>query len=302
MSNLNFLKKTILSLRINYVSKIKDTRNSYQCQLIVRRYSNPVQAYNASIGRKSRKESADILKWILLVIPVTSFGLGCWQVQRRQWKLDLIRQMQLKANMAPNELPEDIKELDELEYTPVKVKGTFLYDQEILIGPRSLIVSESAETRAGSLISDPRTNQGWLVVTPFRLSDRDMTILVNRGWVPHKMKSAETRQNSMVMGEIELVGVVRLTETRAPFMPKNIAQKGQWFYRDLNEMSSHLGCSPVWLDVRGISQPPKGWPIPNQTRVSLRNEHLSYLVTWYSLSFLTTLMWYRVFIRKLPLL
>lgn len=67
-------------------------------------------------------------------------------------------------------------------------------------------------------------------------------------------------------------------------------------------MSAYLACAPVWLDARGIPDPPDGWPIPNQTRVVLRNEHFSYLVTWYSLSAFTAVMWHRYFIRKLPLL
>lgn len=58
-----------------------------------------------------------------------------------------------------------------MEYRPVKVKGEFLHDKEILIGPRALIENNVMLQRAGSLISDPKKNQGWLVVTPFKLSD-----------------------------------------------------------------------------------------------------------------------------------
>lgn len=58
-----------------------------------------------------------------------------------------------------------------MEYLPVKVKGHFLHDQEILIGPRSLIENENAMSQVGSLVSDPKKNQGWLVVTPFKLAD-----------------------------------------------------------------------------------------------------------------------------------
>lgn len=63
------------------------------------------------------------------------------------------------------------KNLETMEYKPVKVRGKFLHDKEILIGPRALINNESASARFGSLVSDPKTNQGWLVVTPFKLSD-----------------------------------------------------------------------------------------------------------------------------------
>ncbi|KAL0902551.1 hypothetical protein ABMA27_000393 [Loxostege sticticalis] len=251
---------------------------------------------------KNKKESVEVLKWILLMIPVTSFGLGCWQVYRLRWKLELIERLHAKSNAAPVDLPTDFEELEKMEYLPVKVRGKFLHDKEIAIGPRALIENESAMSRVGSLVSDPKKNQGWLIVTPFQLADSGRIILINRGWVPQRLRPKENRQASMVSKEIELTGVVRLTEKRAPFMPKNNPEKGSWFFRDLDQMSQHIGCEPVWLDVRGISDPPEGWPIPNQTRITLRNEHFSYLVTWYSLSAFTAVMWHRYFIRKLPLM
>lgn len=57
-----------------------------------------------------------------------------------------------------------------MEFRPVRVQGEFLHDKEILIGPRALIENDVAMPRAGSLISDPKKNQGYLVVTPFKLS------------------------------------------------------------------------------------------------------------------------------------
>ncbi|CAG9781858.1 unnamed protein product [Diatraea saccharalis] len=250
---------------------------------------------------KSEKEPGQIFKWILLMFPVTSFGLGCWQVHRLQWKLNLIDMMQAKSNSVPTTLPDSYEELEKMEYMPVKVKGQFLHDKEFVIGPKALI-DNSPMARVGSLVSDPKKNQGWLIVTPFRLSDSGQVILINRGWVPTKLKPKETRDASMIKGEVELVGVVRLTEKRAPFMPKNNPANGSWYSRDLEQMSEYLDCLPIWLDVRGISDPPAGWPIPNQTRVTLRNEHFSYLVTWYLLSIFTAIMWHRYFIKKLPLM
>ncbi|RVE49245.1 hypothetical protein evm_006137 [Chilo suppressalis] len=266
------------------------------------RYNTNITNIIKSRNVKSKKESLEVLKWILLMIPVTSFGLGCWQVYRLKWKLELIDIMQAKSNSVPKPLPDNYEQLQIMEYTPVKVKGVFLHDKEITIGPRALIENNSVSARVGSLVSDPKKNQGWLIITPFRLSDSGKVILINRGWVPTKLKPKGKREASMIKGEVELVGVVRLSEKRAPFMPKNNPEKGAWYCRDLEQMSQYLNCAPVWLDVRGIDDPPEGWPIPNQTRVTLRNEHLSYLVTWYLLSAFTAAMWHRYFIRKLALI
>lgn len=64
-----------------------------------------------------------------------------------------------------------IEQLNDMAYMPVKVRGKFLHDKEFLIGPRALINNESISARFGSLVSDPKTNQGWLVVTPFKLTN-----------------------------------------------------------------------------------------------------------------------------------
>lgn len=45
------------------------------------------------------------------------------------------------------------------------------------------------------------------------------------------MRPKEKREPSYIKGEVELVGVVRLSEKRAPFMPKNNPEKGSWFSR-----------------------------------------------------------------------
>ena len=47
----------------------------------------------------------------LLVIPVTCFGLGTWQIHRLQWKKGKIRELERRTQAEPVSLPDDI--LDE---------------------------------------------------------------------------------------------------------------------------------------------------------------------------------------------
>lgn len=58
-----------------------------------------------------------------------------------------------------------------------------------------------------------------------------LTILVNRGWVPSENKSQATRWEGQVRSEVDIVGLVRLTETRKPMGMKNIPEKGFWMLR-----------------------------------------------------------------------
>jgi surfeit locus 1 family protein len=44
----------------------------------------------------------------MLVIPVTTFGLGTWQVFRLQWKLGLIDELERKTTEDPITIPTEL--------------------------------------------------------------------------------------------------------------------------------------------------------------------------------------------------
>ncbi|KAK4303313.1 hypothetical protein Pmani_024656 [Petrolisthes manimaculis] len=228
---------------------------------------------------------------VLLIIPAGTFCLGTWQFQRRKWKLNLIEELEAKTTAIPIDFPEDVSELEDLEYQRVKLTGTFDHSQEIFLGPRPLLVGGDVKQAGSSLISSGQS--GYLVVTPFKLADRDLTVLINRGWVSRRQKKPETRLDGQVTGVVELTGVFRRGEQRAPFMPKTAEGSILFTYRDVDKMAEQVGATPVFLDAVE-SQP--GGPQGSQTRATLRNEHFSYMMTWYGLSLATTYLWYRRFI------
>ncbi|XP_053229662.1 surfeit locus protein 1 isoform X1 [Podarcis raffonei] len=247
----------------------------------------------------SAKSGEDVvLRWGLLLIPIATFCLGTWQIQRRKWKLKLISDLEAKVAAEPIPLPADFSEIKELEYRPVKVRGYFIHDKELYILPRSLVDSEKEARDAGQLMSNPES--GANVITPFYCIDLGITILVNRGFVSRKKLKPETRLRGQIQEEIELTGVVRLSETRNPFVPKNDIERNRWHYRDLDAMARVTGAEPIFLDADFKSTVPGG-PIGGQTRVTLRNEHMQYIITWYGLCAATSYMWYKKFIQKVHL-
>ncbi|KAE8582497.1 hypothetical protein XENTR_v10020138 [Xenopus tropicalis] len=252
----------------------------------------------SSVSPAAESSEDTVLKWLLLLIPVATFSLGTWQVQRRSWKLKLIQEMEARVSGKPIPLPTDPMEIKELEYRPVKVRGHFDHSKELYILPRTLVDPEREAREAGQLASN--TQSGAQVITPFYCSDLGITILVNRGFVPKKKVNPETRPKGQVSGEVELVGIVRLNETRKPFVPHNDPSRNLWHYKDLSAMAQVVGAEPILIDAdRGSTVP--GGPIGGQTRVTLRNEHMQYIVTWYGLCAATTYLWCKKFIRKVAL-
>lgn len=231
--------------------------------------------------------------WMLLTIPATTFGLGCWQVYRKQWKEDLIRTLQTRTHMEAVPLPDDLTELDRMEYQKVTVSGEFLHDQELHLGPRAFVQDGDSKT-VGGLFSQKETSIGYLVITPFKLEGREDKILINRGWVPRRCLDSATRPEGQVRGTVQLEAVVRLPESRPQFTPN---QRGAIFlYRDVPKMASICDTEPYLLDATASATVPHG-PVGGQTRVTLRNEHLSYIITWFSLSGFTAWLWFRQIVR-----
>ncbi|XP_055609079.1 SURF1-like protein [Uranotaenia lowii] len=231
--------------------------------------------------------------WMLLSVPAVTFGLGCWQVHRKQWKEDLIRNLESKMRLESVPLPDDLSELEDMEYEKVTVRGTFLHDQEMYLGPRALIHDGDSRT-TGGLFSQQETSIGYLIITPFQLEGREDKILINRGWVPKRFLDASTRPLGQTKGIVELQGVVRRPENRPQFTPQ---QRGEIFlFRDVPKMAQIAKTEPYLLDA-SFAATITGGPIGGQTRVTLRNEHLSYIITWFSLSGFTSWLWVRLILR-----
>ncbi|KYM94491.1 Surfeit locus protein 1 [Cyphomyrmex costatus] len=246
------------------------------------------------------EETIGLYGYSLLAIPVITFALGTWQIKRWKWKLDLIEKLKQRTSAEPIDLPSDLDELKDKEYYRMKVKGKFLYEKEFLIGPRSLIINGEAISEKGGGVFSRKTSSGYYVITPFKLEDRDLVIMINRGWIP-KCNRSTYKMGNKITDFIEVIGIIRGTEKRPPFIPNNVSTKGVWHYRDLDAMAKIAEAEPVYIELLAEYDTPQG-PIGGQTKVALRNEHFSYIITWYSLFACTSYMWFRQFVQKLPLI
>lgn len=202
--------------------------------------------------------------------------------------------MESKLHLPAQPLPDNLDDLEAMEYQTVSVSGHFLHDKEMYLGPRGLIKPDGADT-GGGLMSQKNTS-GYLVITPMKLEGREETVLINRGWVPRLNMNPETRLQGQVKGSVNVLAVVRQGEPRPQFTPSHTSEI--FLYRDVPRMCALTGADPIFLDAKHESTV-KGGPVAGQTRVTLRNEHLSYIVTWYSLSAFTAFLWWKQIVRKM---
>lgn len=194
------------------------------------------------------------------------FGaLGVWQVERLQWKLDLIRTVDARLAappqvIAPAEWPT-INARDDA-YRRVVARGRFLNDRETLT---------QALTEEGA---------GWWVMTPLRTEGGD--ILVNRGFVPEDRRDPSTREAPG--GQQTVTGLLRLTEPGGGFLRRNDPASDRWYSRDVEAIARAKGltnAAPFFIDADAATSPtyPKG----GMTVVRFRNPHLVYALTWFGL-------------------
>ncbi len=138
---------------------------------------------------------------------VLLLGLGTWQVQRLAWKEGLIAERNDALAAVPVPLPKSLDEARALEFHPVRAAGEFLNDHELDLNAQSL-----------------RGDQGFHIVTPFRLADGTM-MLIDRGFVPTEKRAPETRAAGEIAGPTTVTGLLRLPEPPGYFTPANEPQR-----------------------------------------------------------------------------
>jgi surfeit locus 1 family protein len=205
----------------------------------------------------------------LVTLPALAvlIGLGTWQVQRLQWKTELIAQREAALAAPPVALPDDPAGFAALAFRRVEAAGRFLHERELHLQPRVLHGQVGAH-----------------VLTPLQLDDGRI-LLVNRGWVPEAARDPARRPEGQVAGPQTVTGVLRAGFAPGWFTPENQPAANQWFWIDIPAMARIVGepLLPAVLDA-DARPVPGGLPVGGQTPTEIRNDHLQYAVTWYALA------------------
>ena len=164
--------------------------------------------------------------------------------------------------------------------------GRFRHDQEMLIGPR---------------VHDGEN--GYLVVTPLE-RDGGSKILINRGWISKAKWRKRDRPEGLPRGEVTVSGLLREPWKKNIFTPENKPENGEFYFPDVGMMAKLTNSQPVWIESTMMpdiyvawDNEEKGIPIGRPAEVNLRNNHLQYVFTWFSLAAATSVMFMMV-LRK----
>ncbi len=221
---------------------------------------------------------------ITLVCATVLVALGVWQLHRMAWKLDLIawREARLAEPVVPlpDILPDESGE--EWRFRRFTASGILEHDNELY--------------QAGN-----RHKQvGFQVITPLRRPDGSV-ILVDRGWVPADRRDPARRGAGQATGTVTIEGKLRGTEKQGWFVPDNDPDENVWFWRDLSAMATAAGVeAPAVILQAGTDPNPGGFPVGAEDPLPLRNDHLQYAITWFSLLAALLVIYYLSQRRRRP--
>jgi len=264
-------------------TKLSITARQLSTSQTAQKTKEVVQQQASAPKVEKKRNKAVYLFWLL---PIITFFLGTWQVKRLNWKKQLIKEKEETLGLPALSVPttENIDE-EALTGRMLKADGEFIHDFEISVSPKTL------EGRAGL----------W-VITPFRLTD-GRVILVNRGWVPNVLESKNKRKEGQIQGEVHIEGMIRNQNQKpSKYTPDNVPTKNVWYWTDNKEIArsinniSHLNVLPFMIDLCKTNKAVR-YPASFPGEVHIRNDHFSYIVTWYTLSAALSVMTF-VLIKK----
>jgi surfeit locus 1 family protein len=229
-------------------------------------------------------------------------GLGCWQLSRLHWKLNLIERVESRAYAVPIDPPAKTQWADvnaqNTEYLSVVLRGHFEPKYNTYV---------QASTRLGF---------GFWLMTPMRLPS-GVWVWVNQGFVSEIPSQADVLSEGHSAAQLsEVFGLLRVSEESGAFLRQNVPAEGRWYSRDVQALSGFhrmkdvapyfvdafteprpvMGQEPVSLRRSAVSERSDDTgeslahrvkvvkPVPGLTVLSFRNNHLSYALTWFSLA------------------
>lgn len=205
---------------------------------------------------------------VLMLLPVT-MSLGFWQLDRAEEK----RQIQALFQQRQNNGPVPIEQLDEnsdLRYQPVELQGNYLNDKWLLL--------------------DNRINHGkfgYEIVTPFKLTNSNLVVFINRGWVPGDISRRTLPSITAVDNEVELVGEIYVPQGQMMVLES----------QPITEWSTIVQS----IDVKGLASKVDGEVFPHTVRINEFSpgayksnwmvvnvqpaKHTAYAVQWFAMTF-----------------
>ena len=207
---------------------------------------------------------------VSIIISLICFSLSIWQFKRLKWKEDLINNIEKAYNSDSTNINTFTGDLRNFEFKKIHLRGLFINEKSMFLGPRV-----------------NKDQVGYHLITPFLLKD-GRYILINRGWLKEIIKIKEQQKEYLIKG------ILKESDIKNIFTPKNNIEENIWFYVSTNQMSKFSGLKlvdSIFLDLIE-SNPNDKITVINSSMPKFLNNHLQYAITWIILGLIFLVMNY----------
>ena len=206
--------------------------------------------------------------------------LGYWQLQRLQWKNDLISSIELNYNSKTIDFPILNDADNKYEYMQTHIEGKFMVKQSMFFFRSNL-----------------RGESGYEIVVPFKTTlSKDVYVII--GWIPFDKKDEIDLRfiNDEALTKIE--GSLIYSKKRKPLIPDNDISSNVWYLMNTEEMDivNKLNTSNYLLKITDKNYFPQILIEFEPTNIT--NNHLQYAGTWFLLALVNTIMYIYFIYRK----
>src|ERR1700761_10739 len=237
------------------------------------------------------------------VMLVVFTGLGIWQLQRRVEKHALIAALDQRLAQTPGALPPPSQwaSLDAADDEFRRVRFSATYQA----APDAMVYS------SGSAVREDVSGPGTWAFVPAKLASGE-TVVVNTGFVQNTMQDRAQQDRAvkplLTGAPVTLTGYLRFPERAGALTPAENPATLLWFTRNHLAMAKALGwghgsgVAPFYVDLES-PVPGSGIPKPGALEVHLKDDHMQYAITWFSLAgavVIAFLVWWRAQRRAAP--
>ena len=206
--------------------------------------------------------------------------LGYWQLQRLQWKNDLISSIELNYNSKTIDFPILNDADNKYEYMQTHIEGKFMVKQSMFFF-RSNLKGES----------------GYEIVVPFKTTlSKDVYVII--GWIPFEKKDEIDLKFIDDSALTKIEGSLIYSKKRKPLIPDNDISSNVWYLMNSEEMDivNNLNSSNYLLKITDKNYFPQILIEFEPTNIT--NNHLQYAGTWFLLALVNTIMYIYFIYRK----
>lgn len=200
-------------------------------------------------------------------------ALGVWQMQRLDWKSELLAQIESRSEAPPRPASEILA---------LAASGEDLGFYRVSLTCPGLAAAPFVQLYA---IKDGQAGQRLISACPVSGGAYE-SILVDRGFVPDTV-SERPPVDATASAPVEVIGLLRNPDPANFVTPDNRPDANLWYSRDVAAMAATLGVSapaPVFLLAETPTNPDFPALEPTPLPGEIANRHLEYALTWFGLA------------------